>query len=178
MIEPLLRDEALLEDIAIANTGNIANAGNDEFRLWWLAQNGFLLQWRGRHLLMDPYFSDSLARKYAGAPIPHLRMTAIPVKPELLDFIDVVSASRIHTDHLDRDTLHELFKVNLGLKFVIPEAERDAIAKKLSATWTDVRAQPAWQCRDRWIPDQRRGIAGAANRRTHSHPVPLRNIRV
>jgi L-ascorbate metabolism protein UlaG (beta-lactamase superfamily) len=129
LIEPKLRDEALLEDIAAANVGD------DGFRLWWLGQSGFLLQWQGCHLLMDPYLSDSLTRKYANTPTPHLRMTAIPVKPGRLNFIDVVVSSHIHTDHLDPDTLRALFKVNPGLKLVIPEAERDAVYKKLSARW-------------------------------------------
>jgi L-ascorbate metabolism protein UlaG (beta-lactamase superfamily) len=129
LIEPVLRDETLLADIATANLRD------DEFRLWWLGQSGFLLQWRGRHLVMDPYLSDSLAKKYAGTPTPHPRMTTIPVKPELLDFIDIVTASHIHTDHLDPDTLHALFKVNPGLRFVIPEAERKAIANKLCGSW-------------------------------------------
>ena len=129
LIEPVLRDEALLKNIVMANLRD------NEFRLWWLGQSGFLLQWCGSHLLMDPYLSDSLTTKYAGTPTPHLRMTAIPVKPELLDFINVVTASHIHTDHLDPDTLHVLFTVNPALKFVIPEAERNAIAKKLPVSW-------------------------------------------
>ena len=126
MIEPKLRDDALLKDIVAANH----DVG--EFRLWWLGQSGFLLQWQGHHLLLDPYLSDSLARKYAGTPTPHLRMTAIPVKPERLNFIDVVTASHIHTDHLDPDTLGPLLEVNPGLQLVAPEAEREAIYKKLS----------------------------------------------
>jgi L-ascorbate metabolism protein UlaG (beta-lactamase superfamily) len=129
LIEPKLRDEALLEDIVAAN------AGDGEFRLWWLGQSGFLLQWKGRHLLIDPYLSDSLTRKYANTPTPHLRMTAIPVKPERLNFIDIVASSHIHTDHLDPDTLHALFNVNPGLRLVIPEAERDTVYKRLSARW-------------------------------------------
>jgi L-ascorbate metabolism protein UlaG (beta-lactamase superfamily) len=129
LIEPKLRDDSLLEDIAAANVDDA------EFRLWWLGQSGFLLQWRGCHLLMDPYLSDSLTRKYANTPTPHLRVTAIPVKPERLTFIDVVVSSHIHTDHLDPDTLHALFRASPGLALVIPEAERDAVGKKLSVRW-------------------------------------------
>jgi L-ascorbate metabolism protein UlaG (beta-lactamase superfamily) len=129
LIEPALRDDALLEDIAAANLRD------NEFRLWWLGQSGFLLQWCGSHLLMDPYLSDSLTAKYAGTPTPHERMTAVPVKPERLDFINIVTASHIHTDHMDPNTLHALFKVNRALKFVIPEAERNAITNKLSMNW-------------------------------------------
>jgi L-ascorbate metabolism protein UlaG (beta-lactamase superfamily) len=128
-IEPVLCDHALLQDIATANSGN------DEFRLWWLGQSGFLLQWNHRHLLLDPYLSDSLARKYAGTPTPHVRLTAIPVAPEKLDFLDIVTSSHIHTDHLDPETLLPLFKANPGLTMLIPEAEREAVEKKLSTKW-------------------------------------------
>jgi len=73
----------------------MANRSDDEFRLWWLGQSGFLLQWNRRHLLLDPYLADSLARKYAGTPTPHLRMTALPVKPgkNLHPKLDVMSVA-------------------------------------------------------------------------------------
>jgi len=129
LIKPVLRDEALLEDIAIADKSD------GEFRLWWLGQSGFLLQWNGRHLLLDPYLSDSLTRKYADTPTPHIRMTAVPVEPGRLSFIDVVTSSHIHTDHLDPETLIPLLEVNPKLRLVIPEAERDAVEKKLSRRW-------------------------------------------
>jgi hypothetical protein len=83
-VEPLLRDQALLTDMATANRID------RHFRLWWLGQSGFLLQWNGRHFLLDPYLSDSLARKYAATRTPHARMTPPPVNPEKLGFIDIV----------------------------------------------------------------------------------------
>lgn len=129
LIEPLLRDQALLKDIAKADRSD------DGFRLWWLGQSGFLLQWNGRHLLLDPYLSDSLARKYAATPTPHMRMTALPVEPGKLSFVDIVTSSHFHTDHLDPETLLALFKANPHLTMLIPEAERDAIETKLSTRW-------------------------------------------
>jgi L-ascorbate metabolism protein UlaG (beta-lactamase superfamily) len=30
--------------------------------LWWLGLSGFLIQWQGHHLLLDPYLSDSLTK--------------------------------------------------------------------------------------------------------------------
>jgi L-ascorbate metabolism protein UlaG (beta-lactamase superfamily) len=129
LIKPLLQDDALLEDILAANRDD------DDFRLWWLGQSGFLVQWKGCHLLLDPYLSDSLSRKYAGTPTPHIRMTALPVQPGRLAFIDVVICSHTHTDHLDPETLLPLFKVNPGLRLVIPEAEHTAVEKKLSTLW-------------------------------------------
>ena len=128
-IEPLLRNGALLTDIATANRSD------HHFRLWWLGQSGFLLQWNGRHFLLDPYLSDSLARKYAATPTPHVRMTPLPVTPEKLNFIDIISSSHIHTDHLDPETLLPLFEANPQVTLLVPEAELDAVETKLSTRW-------------------------------------------
>jgi L-ascorbate metabolism protein UlaG (beta-lactamase superfamily) len=125
MIEPVLRDEAFLADVADAR------AERDRLHLWWLGQSGFLVQWNGHHLLLDPYLSDSLTRKYANTDKPHVRMTARVVAPERLDFIDVVTSSHNHTDHLDADTIKPLLEVNPGLGLVIPEANRAFVAERL-----------------------------------------------
>ena len=125
MIRPVLQDDSLLADIQEANHDD----GN--FRLWWLGQSGFLLQWLGHHLLFDPYLSDSLTRKYASTDKPHVRMTEIPVDPARLDFIEVVTSSHNHTDHLDAETLQPLLRVNPDVKLVIPEANRAFVAERL-----------------------------------------------
>lgn len=125
MIEPLRKDAALLADIA--------SPARDEthLRLWWLGQSGFLLQWRGRHLLFDPYLSDSLTMKYAATDKPHVRMTARVVDPAALDFIDVVTSSHNHTDHLDADTLGPLLRVNPGMALVVSEVNRSFVTARL-----------------------------------------------
>jgi L-ascorbate metabolism protein UlaG (beta-lactamase superfamily) len=125
MIRPALANEELLADIREANHDD----GN--FRLWWLGQSGFLLQWLGSHLLFDPYLSDSLTKKYAATEKPHVRMTEISVAPARLDFIDVVTSSHNHTDHLDPETLQPLMHANPELAFVIPEANRVFVAERL-----------------------------------------------
>ena len=66
------------------------------------------MQWNGRHLLLDPYLSESLTKKYAATDKPHVRMTRRVVAPERLDFVDVVTSSHNHTDHLDGETLGPL----------------------------------------------------------------------
>jgi L-ascorbate metabolism protein UlaG (beta-lactamase superfamily) len=73
--------------------------------LWWLGQSGFLVKVDGRYLLLDPYLSDSLTEKYSGTSTPHVRMTRRVVDPARLGFVDVVTASHGHTDHLDAETL-------------------------------------------------------------------------
>jgi len=125
MIQPVLADDAFLADVARTRTTE------DGFRLWWLGQSGFLVQWQSRHLLLDPYLSDSLTKKYAATDKPHVRMTARVVAPERLDFIDVVTSSHNHTDHLDAETLGPLLRVNPDLTLVIPEANRAFVADRL-----------------------------------------------
>jgi L-ascorbate metabolism protein UlaG (beta-lactamase superfamily) len=125
MIEPLLSDDAFLADVAAARGQPGA------LHLWWLGQSGFLLQWQGKHLLLDPYLSDSLTKKYAGTDKPHVRMTRRVVAPERLDFIDVATSSHNHTDHLDAETLKPLLSANPDMKLVAPEANRAFVAQRL-----------------------------------------------
>jgi L-ascorbate metabolism protein UlaG (beta-lactamase superfamily) len=125
MIHPRLINEAFLSDV------RTVVPSPDRFDLWWLGQSGFLIAWMGRHLLLDPYLSDSLTRKYAQTDKPHVRMTEIVVDPARLDFIDVASSSHNHTDHLDADTLIPLRAANPALTLVVPEANRTFVAERL-----------------------------------------------
>jgi len=100
-------------------------------RLWWLGQSGFLVHWSGHFLLLDPYLSDSLTRKYAESDKPHVRMSPIVVDPAKLDMVDVVTSSHNHTDHLDAETLNPLRAANPAVQMVIPEANRAFVAARL-----------------------------------------------
>lgn len=131
MIQPIQSDQAFLADVASQQ------ATSDHFRLWWLGQSGFLVQWRSRHVLLDPYLSDSLTKKYAATDKPHVRMTARVVAPETLDFVDIVTSSHNHTDHLDAETLLPLCRASPELRLVIPEANRAFVADRLGC-------DPAW----------------------------------
>jgi L-ascorbate metabolism protein UlaG (beta-lactamase superfamily) len=125
VIHPFQSHGTLLADIRAANR-------NDHgFRLWWLGQSGFLLQWQGIHVLLDPYLSDSLTRKYSQTDKPHVRMTELVVDPEDLSFVDVVTSSHNHTDHLDAETLKPILARNPLLKLVVPEANRAFVADRL-----------------------------------------------
>jgi len=125
LIQPVLRDDAFLADV------KASSQSADEFHLWWLGQAGFLLQWDSRYLLLDPYLSDSLTQKYAATDNPHVRMTERIVDPSRLDFVDVVTSSHNHTDHLDHETLWPLMKANPNLQMLIPEANRAFVADRL-----------------------------------------------
>ena len=128
---PLLTDDALLADITRARYEP------DKLHIWWLGQSGFLLQHNGKHLLFDPYLSDSLTEKYASTDKPHTRISERVIAPWRLTMIDVVTSSHNHTDHLDADTLLPLLAANPGLQLVIPEANRTFIASRLgtNADW-------------------------------------------
>jgi len=139
MIKPLLQDDAFLAELAAAG-GEL-----EHFHLWWLGQSGFLLQWQRRHLLFDPYLSDSLTRKYANTDKPHVQMTERIVAPERLNFIDVVTASHNHTDHLDPDTVIPLLDVNERLELVIPEANREFVVDRLQVPIEQPRGLDAGQ---------------------------------
>lgn len=125
MIEPLVKDDAFLTDV------RAAREFPNDLHLWWLGQSGFLVQWQGRHLLLDPYLSDSLTRKYAATDKPHVRMTERVIAPERLDFVDVVTSSHNHTDHLDAETLGPLLEKNPALELVVPEANRGFVCDRL-----------------------------------------------
>jgi len=125
MIKPLLRDGAFIADVSAALEDF------EHFHLWWLGQSGFLLQWQGRHLLFDPYLSDSLTKKYAATDKPHVRMTERVVAPERLNFIDVVTSSHNHSDHLDPETLGPLLRANPRMELIIPEANREFVVDRV-----------------------------------------------
>jgi len=102
-----------------------------KFHLWWLGQSGYLLLWKGTRVLIDPYLSDSLTKKYAGTNKPHVRISERVVDPSLLKKISIVTSSHNHTDHLDKETLVPIIKNNSGIQFIIPEANRDFVADRI-----------------------------------------------
>jgi len=114
MIAPIKQDDELLQEI------QHVSSEDSRLHVWWLGQSGFLLKHEGSSLLLDPYLSDSLTLKYDQTDKPHVRMTERCLKPDALTDISVVTASHLHTDHLDAATLIPLSTVNPGLKLVLP----------------------------------------------------------
>lgn len=125
LIKAILKDEALVTEM------DTLLADDSAAHLWWLGQSGFLLQWKGKRVLLDPYLSDSLTDKYAHTDKPHTRMSERVVCPELLQQIDVVTSSHNHTDHLDAATLMPVLANNPGIRFIIPEANRAFVADRV-----------------------------------------------
>lgn len=114
MIEPVRSGAELVEEIesTIPLPGTIA--------VWWLGQSGYLIRSARATILIDPYLSESLTKKYAVTNKPHVRMTRCPVDPSMLTCIDVVLCSHKHSDHMDPGTLPALAATSPRCVFVVP----------------------------------------------------------
>ncbi len=130
MTQTLIR--AVKKDRELSQEMNNLATDKKHLHLWWLGQSGYLLQWRGTRVLIDPYLSDSLTKKYEAADKPHIRMSERVIDPGLLQDIRIVTSSHNHTDHLDAETLIPVLKNNPGITFIIPEANRDFVAERIN----------------------------------------------
>ena len=75
LIPAIVTDEAFIEEV------NMYADDQTNFHLWWLGQSGYLLLWKGKRVLIDPYLSDSLTKKYETTNKPHVRMSERVVDP-------------------------------------------------------------------------------------------------
>jgi L-ascorbate metabolism protein UlaG (beta-lactamase superfamily) len=97
-ITALKKNEALIAEM------DSLQSDHQHFYLWWLGQSGFLLQWKGQRVVIDPYLSNSLTKKYITTNKPHERMSERGLDPELLNNFFIVTSSHSHSDHLDAET--------------------------------------------------------------------------
>jgi L-ascorbate metabolism protein UlaG (beta-lactamase superfamily) len=125
------KDSAFVFDV-----GRVLDYGGKS--LWWLGQSGFLIAQNGRAILLDPYLSDSLTKKYANTDKPHVRITERVVDPSFLGAacygkIGLITSSHNHTDHFDPGTLIPIVS---ALDFsapllIVPAANRDVSIERL-----------------------------------------------
>jgi len=97
-IEPVLSGDDLLAEIK-------ASTADRGMHIWWLGQSGFLVQMSQENILLDPYLSDTLSETTDESGVLHERITGLVVEPDKLSFVDVVTSSHAHLDHLDPGTL-------------------------------------------------------------------------
>lgn len=133
MKPPLLADDAFLADV------NSARMDRESLHVWWVGQSGFLVCWSGRFMLFDPYLSDSLTIKYASTDKPHVRMTGRVVDPARLGFVEVVTSTHNHTDHLDAETLLPMLKANPDLKILVAGANLEFAAQRIGGRRESLR---------------------------------------
>jgi L-ascorbate metabolism protein UlaG (beta-lactamase superfamily) len=125
LIPAYQKNEAFLADV------KAHQLNKSTVKLWWLGQSGYLIHYNNTNLLIDPYLSESLTRKYADTKKPHIRMSERVISPDQLTFIDIVTSSHNHTDHLDGETLIPLLNLNPRLRMVIPEANRQFVTERI-----------------------------------------------
>lgn len=115
-------------------TGDIsitaANRSVGRVRMWWLGQAGFLFRTESANVLVDPYLSNSLAKKYANGEFPHHRMMPVPVVPERLQEISAVLCTHGHTDHMDPETLSVIAEISPDADFLVPRALRSLAVER------------------------------------------------
>jgi L-ascorbate metabolism protein UlaG (beta-lactamase superfamily) len=97
----------------------------------WLGQAGFWVDTGAHRILIDPYLSDSLARKYSGQRFDHQRMMPPPIDPADLPRPDIVLVTHAHTDHMDPETLGPLHQRFPDLPFVVPAARLQAASDRI-----------------------------------------------
>ncbi len=125
LIPAFKKDEALVAEV------ESYQHDENNFHLWWLGQSGYLLLWKGKKVLIDPYLSDSLTKKYATTNKPHIRMSELVIDPSLLKNISIVTSSHNHTDHLDGETLIPVIKNNPNIHFIVPEANNMFVCERV-----------------------------------------------
>ena len=114
--------------------------------LYWLGQAGFVIEGAGLRVLIDPYLSDSLARKYRGTRYAHERMMAAPIAPGDFARVDLVLCTHRHTDHMDPDTLRPLARRFPQLRFVVPAATLDEAIRRCGVDASRLVAVDAGEC--------------------------------
>jgi L-ascorbate metabolism protein UlaG (beta-lactamase superfamily) len=90
--------------------------------LIWLGQAGFKLIINDITLLIDPYLSNSLSKKYAGKLFEHKRMMAPPIALENIGSCDFYLCTHSHTDHMDPETIEAVKRVSVP-QFIFPRHE-------------------------------------------------------
>ena len=91
------------------------------FGMAWLGQAGFALRFGETRLLIDPYLSDHLERKYRSSQHAHNRMMP-SAGVEAFDGADFILCTHQHGDHLDPEALPNLAARNPACRIVVPRA--------------------------------------------------------
>ena len=116
LIQPVQSGSILVKDIATTQPqpGEVA--------IWWLGQSGYAIKTTTALFYVDLYLSDHLTAKYAQTEKPHVRMTAAPLRGADLSNVEWVFASHKHSDHLDPETIPQIFARSPQARLLLPAA--------------------------------------------------------
>jgi len=96
----------------------------ETIRLWWLGQAGFAVRYHDHLMMIDPYLSDFLAKRYKDKKFAHQRMVSSPILPEQVRAMDWVMCTHRHSDHMDPETMSVIAE-NTNSRFIVPNAEKN-----------------------------------------------------
>ena len=102
---------------------NHKKPAQEEIFLAWIGQAGFIIKFKNKMFIIDPYLSDYLSRKYKGKIFSHIRLMEIPIQPEKIRNLDYLLSTHAHSDHMDPETLSILSNNNPNCKIIVPRAE-------------------------------------------------------
>lgn len=103
----------------------------DAIDIYWLGQAGFWIDFFGTRIVIDPYLSNSLAKKYAGKRFPHERMMQPPITVDRLPRPDLVLVTHAHTDHMDPETLAPLSSRFPDVPVIVPVATKKVALERI-----------------------------------------------
>jgi L-ascorbate metabolism protein UlaG (beta-lactamase superfamily) len=98
-------------------------AGGEMPSIWWLGHSGFLIEWGGRRILLDPTTSDHV--------LVVRRVLERPITADALGAVDGVLISHAHFDHLDLATLGAIPRIGT---LVVPRGAERYVAGLTAAT--------------------------------------------
>lgn len=106
-------------------------AKDSNVALRWLGQAGFQILYKNYHLMIDPYLSNHLAKKYAGTEFSHIRMTPSPLAVSEINDLDFILCTHRHSDHMDPKAIPILLTNHSNCKIVVPKAEKQHVLENI-----------------------------------------------
>lgn len=103
------------------------NVEDKQVALFYLGQEGFLIKYKDKYILIDPYLSDYVDQNCCTETVKWVRNYPAPIEASELDFVDYVLCTHPHFDHADPYTLSALASCNPNAFFIAPEPMRDTM---------------------------------------------------
>lgn len=100
---------------------------DNQVALFYLGQEGFLIKYHEKYILIDPYLSDYVDQNCCSETVKWVRNYPAPIEATELDFVDYVLCTHAHFDHADPYTLSTLANCNPKAIFITPEPIKETI---------------------------------------------------
>ncbi len=100
---------------------------DDQAALFYLGQEGYLIKYREKYIVIDPYLSAYTDENCCSETVKWVRNYPSPISASELDFVDYVLLTHEHYDHADPYTLSDIAKCNPKAVFIAPEPIKNTI---------------------------------------------------